>query len=154
LSEYITDEEFVKAQDLYNNELDEEKANEILRTIFWPYLNNLAFCTLRKELRKRGVIEFYSTDDLDNLAKTIVVKIINRYYAAKHCTGRHYKKYHTGYRKNYPKTLVYLATIGTLGQLQKYDREIPFSKFKSTDNLGSYDTFEDDLIEKLTQEGY
>lgn len=151
---YITDQEFLEAQDKYNNEPDELKANEILKTIFWPYLNNLAFCTLRKMLVQRGVINFYSIEEIDSLTKTIVLKIINRYYEAWHKRGSYYGKYHTGYSKNYPKALVYLATIGTLGQKQKYDSEIPFSKIENIDNLCSYNSFEDDLIERLTQEGY
>lgn len=149
MDNYITDEEFLQAQSNYNNEQNEEKANEILKTIFWPYLNNLAFCSIRKELKRRGVLEFYSIDDIDSLTKTVVLKIVNRYVQAKNKCGRYYKKHHCCYSKEYPKAMVYLAVKGTLGQKQKQDREIVFSQIKNIDNFISYNTFEDDLLDTI-----
>lgn len=149
MDNYITDEEFLQAQNNYNNELDTEKANEILKTIFWPYLNNLAFCTIKKELRRRGVLEFYSIDDIDSLTKTVVLKIVNRYVQAKNKCGRYYNKHHCCYSKEYPKTMVYLVVKGTLGQKQKQDKEIVFSQIKNIDNFVSYNTFEDDLLDTI-----
>jgi hypothetical protein len=151
MTEYITDDEFLLAQSNYNNEQDEQKANEILKTIFWPYLNNLAFCSIRKELRRRGVLEFYTIDDIDSLTKTVVLKLVNRYVQAKNKCGRYYNKHHCCYSKEYPKTMVYLAVKSTLGQKQKSDREILFSQIDNIDKYTSYDTFEDDVLNSISQ---
>ena len=87
---FITDEEFIAAQDNFNNEPDEKVANSILRDIFWPYLNNLAFCTIRKILSRKGVISYYSTEDIDELTKDVVCKLISRYINSKNTANQTY----------------------------------------------------------------
>lgn len=143
---YITDEEFVAAQDSYNNEPDETKANDILKDIFWPYLNNLAFCTIKKILTRNGVINHYSTEDIDMLTKDVVCKLIGRYVNSKKGVSRFYKKYHMPYRKDLPKAMVWNAVIGTL-----YKKPI---KEVSLDCIGeiAVESWEDAIIEKVDAE--
>lgn len=145
---YITDEEFVAAQDLFNNEPDETKANDIIKDIFWPYLNNLAFCTIRKVLINNGAIQYYSTEDIDELTKDVVCKLIKRYVDSKKGVSRFYKKYHMPYRKDLPKAMVWNAVIGTL--YKKPRKEV------SLDDIGeiAVESWEDAIIEKVDNELY
>ena len=147
----ITDEEFIAAQDNFNNEPDEKVANTILRDIFWPYLNNLAFCTIRKILSRKGVISYYSTEDIDELTKDVVCKLISRYINSKKGTSRFYKKHHEPYRKDFPKAMVWNACVGTI--FKKPKKEINLENIEGLHEL--YDnTFEDRIVEKLDNELY
>ena len=148
MSEYITNEEFIKAQDLYNNETDEKKANEILKNIFWPYLKNLAFCMVRKILTQREVIDYYTIEDIDEIATDVVIALVNRYVTTKQHQGRYWNKNHQLYRKNLPKTMVFQCAI-----LKISEHKTP-EYFSIEDYAKTYDTFEDDMIEKLSKEGY
>lgn len=146
---YITDEQFIKAQDAYNNEPDETKANEIITTIFWPYLKNLSYCTVRKILRQRGVDDYYSTEEIDEIANDVVCALVNRYVESKKGEGRCWNKHHTPYRKDHPKAMVYLCAQSKISEYGK-GREEAWTYLEEA----TYDTFEDDIIEKLTREGY
>ncbi len=146
---YITDEQFIKAQDAYNNEPDEDKANEIITTIFWPYLKNLSYCTVRKILRQRGVDDYYTTEEIDEISTDVVCALVNRYVESKKGEGRCWNKYHTPYRKDQPKAMVYLCAQSKISEYGKGREEAWYSLESAT-----YDTFEDDIIEKLTREGY
>ena len=148
MHEYITDQEFLEAQDRYNNEPDELKANEIIKTVFWPYLKNLAFCTVRKILGLRGVLKQYSTREIDTIATDVVAALVNRYIITKQHRGRYWTMNHQLYCKALPKTMVYQCAILKISEHGK--GKIAYVPYVA----GSYDTFEDAIIEKLSKEGY
>lgn len=141
---YITDEEFLAAQKLFVNEKNEVAALSLIRDIFWPYLNNLAFCTTKKILSKNGVLCYYSTEDLDSIAKDAVCVILKRYIDSWHKKGRYFNKHKAVYSKQYPKAMVWQACFKVIYSKR---REVPIESIDIID-----ENWEDRVIEKIDNE--
>lgn len=144
---YITDDEFIAAQDIFASETDETAALSIVNTIFWPYLSSLAFCTTRKILARNGVLSMYSIEDIDSIAKDVVCIIARRYIDSWHGRGSFYKRHHAVYRKDKPKAMVWLACIKMI-----YREPVRVVPLGSIEDIVVEDSWEDKIIEKIDNE--
>lgn len=142
-------EEIIKGPDEIREELekfleDQKRYNETGdRNILWndiyPYLKDLALSALKKKLKGSKIKDAY-----EEVADDIAVSLIGRYIKDR------------AYSKNLPLTMVYYRTIDEL-----YNKHRAFSKRDAFRyDLTEYDVWndnmvwEDDIIEKLSKEGY
>lgn len=142
---YITDEEFLAAQKLFVDEKNEMAALSLIKDIFWPYLNNLAFCTARKILSKKGVLCYYSIEDIDSIAKDAVCIILKRYIDSWHKKGHYFNRHKAVYSKQCPKAMVWQACIKVIYKHKQ--REVPIDSIDIID-----ENWEDRIIEKTDNE--
>lgn len=142
---YLTDEEFLAAQKMFVNEKNEAAAYSLIKDIFWPYLNNLAFCTTKKILSKNNVLCYYTTEDIDSIAKDAVCIILKRYIDSWHKKGRYFNKHKAVYSKQYPKAMVWHACIKVI--YENKHREVPLDSIDIVQ-----ENWEDKIIEKIDYE--
>lgn len=132
--------EYLDAQKRYNETGDKN----ILWNEMYPYLYELSLSSLKKKLGGLRIKMTY-----EEAAQDIAISLIARYTKDQH------------YNKDLPKTLVYLRMLDFLyNHHNAYSKEEAYS-FEFRDNTNRYfkdepvyTSFEDDLIEKLTREGY
>lgn len=129
--------EYLDAQRRYNETGDKN----ILWNEMYSYLYDVALSSLKKKLGGLRIKMTY-----EEAAQDIAISLIARYVK------------NQSYSKDLPKTMVYMRMLDFLyNQHNAYSKKEAYSFEVRDDNNRYnevYDSFEDDLIEKLTKEGY
>lgn len=131
-------QEFLTDQKTYNETGDKD----LLWTKMYPYLYDCALSLLKKKLK--GIRLRYSYEEV---AQSIAISLVARYIKKQ------------SYNKDKPLTMVYYRMIDELyNKGAAYQKEEAINYDLNNYNIWNeklaYTTFEDDVIDKLTEEGY
>lgn len=131
-------QEFLTDQKTYNETGDKD----LLWNKMYPYLYDCALSLLKKKLK--GIRLRYSYEEV---AQSIAISLVARYIKKQ------------SYNKDKPLTMVYYRMIDELyNKGAAYQKEEAINYDLNNYNIWNeklaYTTFEDDVIDKLTEEGY